>query len=188
MNTQELNKVIKNYVVSVFESNSKKEVGDYVTSNNILTHIKNTPAKELPIKKKDLVENIERVRKEMFSLEEKQRINKLSKALKTSAKEAEKLNLKANRIAGCFSMGYSMGELIRVGVKKRSGIVWIGQNDSRKEYARSSKYSATHGEYDLILTLKDIREVEIKDGIPTINDKVKFISNGVKHRFSIEKK
>ena len=84
----------------------------------------------------------------------------------------DKLREKAKRILRSFSTGYSMGEIKRLYIDtvvdgNPVSKVFVHVSNTR-EYSRSSRWSAKHGELSVTMSLKSLRQVENIEGVWTI--------------------
>ena len=95
--------------------------------------------------------------------------------LKLSVKKFRELRDKANLICECFNAGYSMGGVIKLHLRRGDNYVTIGKYDNTEEYAKTSNYRAIHGYNDICMSLKELEQMVIIGGIPTIKlSKVKI--------------
>lgn len=85
-----------------------------------------------------------------------------------SLKKYENIKEKGYAICNCFNSGYSMGGIIAVVINIDGKNIRLTQTDTREEYAKSSKYKATHGYNEFVLTIKQLEQIEIIGGVPTI--------------------
>lgn len=182
------------------------------TQNNLLSFLKSYKKDEQAF----YLKNEDGIRKELgrlISLQDakakKDELIKQAKKIKLPVKKLVEYQAKANRIAACFSAGYSMGGDIRVTVV--NGKFWaenmftkekhltenkmqVGYFSNKKEYSKSCTYRATHSSHDITLTPGELDTIEIIGGIPTQILENKKISNcnvwagiGDKQHYRIEK-
>jgi len=110
-----------------------------------------------------------------------------------SVKKYFKMKHKANEIAKCFRAGYSRGGTVNVYIKNNTKVM-IGGSDSRTYY-KGSKYKPLHSNHSIIITKKELEQIKIIGGIPTIvleNKKISkcimFVGSGNKNSYQIHKK
>lgn len=103
-----------------------------------------------------------------------------------SLRQYRKLLMKAEQILRDFSTGYSMGENKRLMV----GEHLFCAIDNTREYARSSKFRAAHGDLKINLTLSQLRKIERIEGVWTVRGKDSnaswLQSFGAKHRHEMK--
>jgi hypothetical protein len=76
----------------------------------------------------------------------------------------KKLRDKAAQILRGFTTGYSMGEVKKLVIGEKPFLTV----DNTREYARSSKYTATHGELIVTISLAELRKIECVEGVWTV--------------------
>lgn len=87
---------------------------------------------------------------------------------KISVKKYRELKQKANEICKLFDAGYSMGGTIILYCTKGLLRNKFGSYSNCQEYAKTSRYKATHGYNEIYLTIKELDQIEIIGGVPTI--------------------
>lgn len=173
----------------------KQEIKSVLRENQVLTtNVKtflNTKGKKLlpgvsleKVRKYALEVQIE---KETKQYEDK----KAAKVLKISVKEYRKLRDKASEILSHFSTGHSMGCFGKLLITNRKHKV-MATKDTTKEYSSRCKYKATHGYFDVRLTLQELRRIKNIHGVWTIKSKghkaTWLASNGHKGSYTVERK
>lgn len=109
------------------------------------------------------------------------RTQKEAKNFGLSVAEFKRLQKKARLILRDFNTGYSMGDGKNLYIKGKKGS--FAFRDDTQEYAKSCRYSATHGQVSITLSLTDLRELEQIQGVWTRrfkNNQVKFLDNSGK--------
>jgi len=115
---------------------------------------------------------------------------RLAESVKTkwgiNLSEYRKLRAKAEQILRNFSTGYSMGERKRLII----GEYTLCEIDNTREYANSSRYKATHGDLRINLTLQQLRQIELIEGVWTQrlkgNQAWWLQSSGQKHKHAVK--
>lgn len=116
--------------------------------------------------------------------------------LKISVKKYRELKIKAYNICKCFNAGYSMGGsislYIRQNKKSDCTLRYLENFDDRHEYSKNCRYKAIHGYNRITLTIKELEQIVIIGGIPTIkltNDKISeclvLVGTGYKNNYNI---
>ena len=76
----------------------------------------------------------------------------------------KKLRDKAAKILRGFATGYSMGEVKQLVIGEKPFLTVY----NTREYARSSKFKATHGELIVTMTFAELRKIECVEGVWTV--------------------
>ena len=76
----------------------------------------------------------------------------------------KKLRDKASQLLRGFTTGYSMGEVKQIVIGEKPFLTVY----NTREYARSSKFKATHGELIVKITLAELRRIECVEGVWTV--------------------
>lgn len=106
--------------------------------------------------------------------------------LKVSYKTYLKLKEKSGIILDMFRTGYSMGEYKSMHVK---GTYVIFNKHILRTYSRSCKYKPTYGSIKIVLSLSELKSIQIIEGVPTIklkNNRCKWLqSSGNKGGYGV---
>jgi hypothetical protein len=135
----------------------KKELsGVYKLSKQEKETLKGNEEKYL----KQVVKAFEKRQKET----EKQTLTKNAKEWKLSVKKYVELFQKAKTILRNFHTKHSMGCYRTITIKNKN----FATNHDINTYAKSCKYSPTYGSINIELSMKQLKQIEFIEGVPTI--------------------
>lgn len=100
---------------------------------------------------------------------------KIKEVWNLSPRTYARLREKAREILRSFTSGYSMGEHKQLVIDSYRSFVRV---DNTREYARSSRYKALHGELTVTMNLTELRNIERIEGVWTVrcgNGKAKWL-------------
>lgn len=99
-----------------------------------------------------------------IALMARQRAERIKAKWGLSVREFDRLIAKGKQVLRDFRTGYSMGERKTIEV----GEEWFLKVDDTREYSRSSRYTATHGELKIRIDLLSLRKIEKIQGVWTV--------------------
>jgi hypothetical protein len=99
-----------------------------------------------------------------LSLIAKQRAERIKAKWGLSVRAFDQLTEKGRQILRSFSTGYSMGEIKEI---KIGSDVFLSVDNTR-EYARTSRFRATHGRITVTIDLASLRAIERIEGVWTV--------------------
>lgn len=115
------------------------------------------------------------------------RTQKAAEQFNLSVAEYARLQKKAREILRQLSAGYSMGEVRKLLIAGKGEFAKYDNTDS---YANSCTWRPTHGYVEITVSLTDLRELELIEGVWTrilADNKVKYINEtGKKHTYRPE--
>lgn len=175
-----------------------KLVAMQAKSTNIKSTIKSKllskDEKEFVTKNLDkFIKNFEKLERKIYLNKCNENNKKIADKFNISVKKYIALRVKSLDIVKCFNAGYSMGGVIELYMKKGVITQYLVGYDTRQEYSKSCRYKAIHGHNNIVLTVKQLEQIEIIGGIPTIklsDDKITeclmLVGKGNKNNYKIE--
>jgi len=102
-----------------------------------------------------------------------------------SVAKYERLQRKASAILRAFSTGYSMGDSKRLLIDGKA----FREDSTCQSYARSCAWEPTHGSVVIVLTLRQLQDIELVEGVWTLrgkDNKAKWLqASGGKGTYSV---